>query len=237
MAADPWFSHWNYTLLQILFRRVPHSRITDECCDLLISNPLLSTWVFAASFYWFWMKDDELKSWRRQYLASAVVAFGIAALVTFILRPWINWPAPVLNSNFQPLFPRYLWGNGSRNCFPSHSTLAYYIIAAGFWPLNRRLSFWLSGMVLFFISLPRVYEGGHYPVDVVFSFALGTLALLALWRWPVSRSLWTWSDGQELRGAVREVIFFLWTFELGEGFRSVESLVRMARHAFRWWRR
>src|SRR5207245_8652507 len=160
MVSDPWFSSWNHNLLQILFGRLPHSRITDEFSDLLISNPLLSTWVFAACFYRFWMKEDELGAWRRRYLANVVVALAIAAVVTLILRPWIHWPAPVLNPSFQPLFPRYLWGNGNGNCFPSHSTLAYFTIAVGFWPLNRRLSLSLSAMTLFFISLPRVYVGG-----------------------------------------------------------------------------
>jgi len=235
MSTDPWLSTWNYHLLQLLFRLIPHSRVTDELCDQLIVNPLLSTWVFAACFYRFWTKDDEQTARRRRYLAGAVFAFGIAGVATLILRPWIYWPAPVLNPRFQPLFPRYLWGNGSANCFPSHSTLAYFIIAVGFWPLNRRLSFWLSGMVVFFISLPRVYEGGHYPVDVLFSCLVGILVLVAVWRCPVFRNLSTRSEGRQSQEAVRDAILFLWTFELGEGFRSVESLVRMARHASRWW--
>ncbi len=229
MFADPWFSSWNDKLLQVLFRCVPHSGFTDDFCDLLILDPLLSTWIFAACFYRYWTKDDEQRTWRRRYLVSAVAAFGVAGLVTLILRPWIHWPAPVLNPKFQPLFPRYLWGNGSRNCFPSHSTLAYFMMAVGFWPLNRRVSLWLSGMALFFISLPRVYAGGHYPIDVLFSCVLGVLALVAVWRWPVPVNVLNWWTGHKLQAAIWDLIFFLWAFELGEGFRGVELLASVAR--------
>ncbi len=235
MAANPWFSSWNCDLLRILFRCIPHSTITDDFCQALLFNPLLSTWVFAACSYRFWTKDDEQRAWRRHYLVSAVIAFGVAGLVTLILRPWIHWPAPVLNPDFQPLFPRYLWGNGVVNCFPSHSTLAYFTIAAGFWPLNRRLSVWLSAMALLFVSFPRIYEGGHYPVDVLFSCLLGILVLVVLWRRPFLVRVSNRPAGPKLAtGAVRDLIFFLWVFELGEGFRGTELLVSTARHVLSW---
>ncbi len=235
--ANPWFTSWNYDLLRILFSRIPHSKFTDDFSEELLFNPLVSTWVFAACSYRFWTKDDEQRAWRRRYLVTAVVAFGIAGLVTLVLRPWIHWPAPVLNPDFRLLFPRYLWGNGVENCFPSHSTLAYFTIAVGFWPLNRRLSVWLSGMALLFISFPRVYEGGHYPIDVLFSCLLGILVLVALWRWSflINRSDWS-TTPKSPGGAFLDYVFFLWVFELGEGFRGGESLFSAARHIFSWWR-
>lgn len=232
MAVDPWFSSWNYDLLRILFGRIPHSEFTDGWCQVLISTPLLSTWVFAACCYRYWTKDDEQRTWRRRYLVGGVVAFGIACLVTLILRPWIHWPAPVLNPGYQRLFPRDLWGDGSANCFPSHSTLAYFMVAVGFWPMSRRLSLWLSGMALLFVSFPRVYAGGHYPIDVLFSCLLGIVVLNALWRSPFlgsnsqSKTEYKWPGG-----VFWEVLFFLWLFELGEGFRSVELLFGVVHHA------
>jgi undecaprenyl-diphosphatase len=232
MAADPWFSSWNYYAFQVLFRFLPHNAITDQCCEVLLLSPLLSTWVFAVCFYRFWTKDDELKAWRRRHLVNAVVAFGLAALVTLILRPWIYWPAPALNPHFQPLFPRDFWGNGSANCFPSHSTLAYFTISAGFWPLNRRLSVWLSGMSLLLVSLPRVYVGGHYPVDIVFSCFLGIAMLLTMWRWPALGGVLDWAPVRKAPKFVRDLVFLLWIFELGEAFRSLEELVTVVHRAF-----
>jgi len=231
MVPEPWFSHWNYHTLQLL-RHLPHSGMTDGFCDLLIGTPLLSTWVFAACFYRYWTKQDDQKAWRRRCLVSSVVAFGIAGLVTVVLRPWIHWVAPVLSPNFQSLFPSYRWGNGSENCFPSHSTLVYFMIALGFWPLNRRLCLWLSGVTLFFISLPRVYAGGHYPIDVLFSCLLDLLMIVPIRRWLLAAVPSNWHIGGKPQEAIRDMLFFVWVFELGEGFRSVESLAALARHLF-----
>lgn len=231
MAAQPWFSSSNYELLRVIFLRIPHSAHVDNFFEAFLLNPLLSTWVFAACSYRFWTKEDEQRPRRRRYLVSAVLACGIAGLVTVILRPWIHWPAPVLNPNFQPLFPGYLWGSGNENCFPSHSTLAYFTIAAGFWPLHRRLSLCLAAMSLLFISFPRVYEGGHYPIDVLFSCLLGIVVLVVLWRWPVLVRMSAWPAERKLSGGIfRDLIFFLWVFELGEGFRGIELLFNAARH-------
>ena len=230
MATDPWFSSWNYGLFQILFRYLPHTKITDELCDQLISNPLLSSWIFAACFYRYWHQGDAHTEWRRSYLFRTVLAFGLAGLVTLVVRPWVHWPAPVLNPDFQPLFPHYLWGNGSANCFPSHSTLAYFTIAAGFWPLNRKLSVCLSIFALSFVSFPRVYAGGHYPIDVLFSCVLGLSVLAGAWHWPVAARAASGSLTLKLPSWLKDSLMFLWVFELAEGFRASESLFRAVRH-------
>jgi hypothetical protein len=107
------------------------------------------------------------------------------------------------------------------------------MIAVGFWPLNRRLSLSLSAMTLLFISLPRVYAGGHYPIDVLFSCLLGILVLIAVWRWSFPVDLSNWSVEKKLGETIRDLVLFLWTFELGEGFRSVELLASMVRRI--WW--
>jgi len=232
MAANPWFASWNYDVLRIFFLGIPHTKFSDDFSEELLFNPLLSSWVFAACSYLLWTKDDEQRTRRRRYLILAAIAFGLAALVTLVLRPWVYWPAPVLNPDFQALFPRYLWGNGEKNCFPSHSTLAYFTIAVGFWPLNRRLSVCLSGIALLLISLPRIYEGGHYPIDVLFSCLLGTLVLLIVWRSSFLTNVsFDWSDRPKARsGTILDMLFFLWLFELGEGFRGTELLFSAARH-------
>jgi membrane-associated phospholipid phosphatase len=234
MTSDPWLRDWNYQLMVGLFRLIPHSRTTDGIADLLVLTPLLSTWIVALYFYRYWTKDDGHRASRRRYLLNAVMAFAMAAIISIVIRPWVHWPAPVLNPSFQALFPRDLWGSGSKNCFPSHSTLAYFTMAAGFWPLHRGLSIVLSTLALLFVSLPRVYAGGHYPIDVIFSCVLGFLMLIAVWRWPVPVRVANWLVGTEAKSNLQDWLFFLWTFELGEGFRSAEVLAGIARRLSHW---
>jgi undecaprenyl-diphosphatase len=233
MIADPWFSHWNHEALEALFRYIPHDQRTDDAFDLLIATPLLCTWFFAAFFYRLWVIDDEQLARRREYLFKILVAVGGAFLVTAVIRPWISWPAPVLNPQFQPLFPRYRWGSGTWNCFPSHSTLAYFTVAAGLWPLRRSLSIALSVLALACVSLPRVYLGGHYPIDVLFSCVLGVLALVAVSRWNVPAPISQWLSKGGAGTAIRDWLFFLWVFEFGEGFRGVEFFAGFVHHLLR----
>jgi membrane-associated phospholipid phosphatase len=226
IVSDPWCSQWNYRLLELLFHYVPHSRGSDRTFEFLISNPLFSTWIYAAAFFRFWTKEDGQQQWRRILLLKSMAALVLAVLITLVIRPWIHWPAPVLSPGFQQMFPRYFWNNGNSNCFPSHSTLTYVIIAAGFWPLNRLFSLWSTALVILVISLPRVYVGGHYPIDVLVSCALGTVALLLVWRCPTPAVISKWLAQPTVKnGLVRDCLFFLWTFELGEGFRGTELLL------------
>jgi undecaprenyl-diphosphatase len=228
----PWLWQWNHSLFEVLFRYLPIRPNSVDWCEELIANPLLSTWIFAASFYHYWTKNDERKTWRRARLLQPVVALGFSVLVTLILRPWIHWPAPSLSPEFQALFPRYLWGSGNENCFPSHSTLAYVTLALGFYPLNQRLSVGLTIATLVLISFPRIYMGGHYPVDVVFSFLLALASLLICRRWQFPESLEKWAINDDSASIVQTGLLFFGIFEVGEGFHSVDLLISAVRH---WW--
>ncbi len=230
MMHEPWFSDWNYQVMQVLFQIVPHGKISDTIFDFLVFNHLVSTWSFAASFYIFWTIDDARAMWRRGRLFQIVVAFGIAMLITLVIRPWIAWPAPVLNPRFQDLYPAYFWRNRNFNSFPSHATLAYFMVAAGLWPLSRRASLWLSLGVLVLISLPRVYVGGHYPIDVLASMVLGTIVLALIWCWHLSEPVGNWLVQTGPAAFVREFLLILWIFELGEGFSGGTNILNHAEH-------
>lgn len=151
-----------------------------------------------------------------------------------MVRPWISWPAPSLNRNFQSLYPGYLWNTGSADCFPSHSTLIYFTVAAGLLPLSRWVSLILSAAVLGMISLPRVYVGGHYPVDVLASLLLTILVLPVVWRWNVPEPAINWLNekGYSTSILLRELVLMLWLFELGEGFTGSTSALKHLYHYF-----
>jgi undecaprenyl-diphosphatase len=213
-----------------MFRLIPHSITADEFCDLLIWNPILTTWWFAAAFFLYWTNKSCDQEKRRACLITVVVALALAGIVTMALRPFVYWAAPSLNPTFQRLFPRYRWGTGNVNCFPSHSTLVYFLTALGFWPINRMLSFSLSSATLLLISLPRLYVGGHYPVDVLFSCILSMFTLLAAWRWVTPRIKKLTNHGFAVPQPLGRLLLFLWLFELGEGFHGSELLVSYIHH-------
>jgi membrane-associated phospholipid phosphatase len=226
----PWLSGWNHRCLQVLFQVLPHHTATDGFFQFLVFNSLLSTWIFAACFYWYWSQDDEKTSWRRQQLFQVVVAIAFAFVLTLLVRPWIRWPAPAQSSSFRDLYPRYFWDNGTLDSFPSHSTLAYFAVAAGLWSLNRALSVLLALLVLGLVSLPRIYVGGHYPIDVAASIVLAVATLEVVRQWQVRPAVACWLSRRGSGTAVREFLFIIWIFELGEGFRGSMGLLFKLKH-------
>jgi membrane-associated phospholipid phosphatase len=229
----PFFPNWNFRVLQQLFLLLPHNGARDSVAQFLTVNALASTWIFAAVFYFYWRIEDERTKWRRSRLTETFICFCVAMGVTLMVRPWIAWPAPSLVQPFRALYPDYFWNEGNPNCFPSHSTLIYMIVAAGFWPFKRWLSALMMLWVLIAISLPRLYVGGHYPIDVAAAILLAAMAVPAT-RWVCSnRRVSELIDRIISKKMPMELFVFLWLFELAEGFRSsyfiATGLARVAR--------
>jgi membrane-associated phospholipid phosphatase len=217
---QPWFKILNHSFLVYLYRVWPFSHLHVTIAEIFIQNPWISTLPFALAFYVAWCETSEGVARRRQRLLEIPLTCIIAVAVTVALRPWVAWPSPSHAPDFQALYPAYLWAYGNENCFPSHSTLICLIVAIGLLPLHRKIAAILIAFVFVAISLPRIYVGGHYPIDVAVSAILAvacywvvrTLSLLArvqaVLSWAASRGLWS------------ECAVFLWSFELGDGFRG-----------------
>ena len=233
LNSGPWFADWNYRVLALLFRLLPPSGFRISIAEFIIANSLTSTWGFAVAYYLLWRTGDEKTVERRRRLMEITIACFLAVAVTLVMRSWAAWPSPTRVAEFQPLYPYYEWNVGNPNCFPSHSTLICLIVAIGILPLSRKLGAALIVFTLFAISLPRLYVGGHYPIDVVASAVLSVISYVLVWAvgtqpgvrkrldWFTSRGLWT------------ECSLLLWTFELGEGFRSSTLLLRAGMHLAR----
>jgi membrane-associated phospholipid phosphatase len=230
---EPFLHDWNFRILQRLFQLFPHSGFRDSLAQFLTVDALASTWIFAAVFYIYWRVEDNRTVSRRKQLLGTIMAFCLAMLGTLAWRPWIGWPAPSLTQPFRALYPDYFWNEGNPNCFPSHSTLIYLIVALGIWPFKRWLSALLMLWVLVAISVTRLYVGGHYPIDVVAAILLAAIAV------PIARRICATQGVSEMLSHILtkriplEFCLFLWLFELGDGFRSsyyiATSVARLAR--------
>ena len=230
MTPEPLFSNWNYGIMRHLFGLIPHNTRTDIAFEFLGRNNLASTWIFAAVFYVFWSIQDSRTPWRRSHLFQIIVAFGIAVLISLVVRPWIAWPAPALSPRFQAFYPSYFWGNGNYNSFPSHSTLAYILVSLGVGPINWRISVVLSLLVIMLISIPLIYVGGHYPIDVISSVVLAIVVLALVWQWSVPAPVANWLARPGRKAALRELLLIFWVFEMAEGFRSATDILISVKH-------
>ncbi len=224
-SPGPWLPGWNWAVLRQMLRLVPHTSLRTAIAENMTLNPLLSTWVLALVFYLFWRIDDERTPWRRSRLLEIVMACVLAVGLTLVIRPWIGWPAPTRVESFQPLYPDYLAGLGTDNCFPSHSTLVYFTVAAGIWPLRRWLSATVAVFVFLTVSWPRIYLGGHYPIDVLTSIVLSVVTLVVVRHFGRRPAISSWFKRVLSMGLIVELALFLWLFELGEGFRASSNIV------------
>ncbi|MFZ0737679.1 MAG: phosphatase PAP2 family protein [Candidatus Acidiferrales bacterium] len=226
-VSGPLFPAWNYWLLEHFFRLVPHDDARMNFAEFFIFNSLASYWLFAVAFYLAWRRADEKTAWRRGRLVEIVFACVLAVFTGHLLRQWLGAAAPALNPSFQSLFPPYLWGHGTPNSFPSDSTLVYFLVAAGLWPINRRWSAALAAWAIVGVSLPRVYMGGHFPTDVISSIVLAFVFLGAARAAGETRFVAKASNRIAAGGLIIEFFLFLWLFELGEGFRASLEIGRL----------
>ena len=223
--AGPWFYSFNHWLLALTVRLFPLTDPHMNFAEFFMHNRLVSGFVFAAATYYFWSLRDDRSEWRRARILEAIAACIAAVIFTLALRPFVGTLPPCRTPGFQELFPPYLWRFGSGNSFPSHSTLVYFVMAAGLWPLSRKCSAILCAWVLLAVSLPRVYVGGHYPTDVLASVVMALAFLWLAWRAGESRWGIRSLDRIAMSGSWIELAIFFWLFELGEGFRGSGELV------------
>lgn len=231
--AHPWLYSTNTAVLHLLFKILPHSFLRDSFAEFLVFNPILSTWVFGAAFYFYWrsprdVPDDD----RRRALSTGIIAFVIALAISFLLSVWIHWPAPVRTSELRSLYPSDYLLLGSENSFPSSSTLLYFTVSLSFWRISRRLSSLLIVQTLVAISLPRIYTGGHYPVDVAASIGL-SLVCFAVVREVLGRKwdkIKVWPSQSRFASTTAQIALFVWVIELANGFHATESAVSSIMH-------
>jgi len=236
--SQPWFAPLNYHLLVHLYQLWPFSILRITIAENFIFNPWMSTVPFALAYYLSWRKTNEgiaTVAARRKELVAIVLACVVGVVVTALLRPWVSWPAPARASSFRSLYPSYYWGYGSENCFPSHSTLWYLIVAVGLLPLHRKIAAMLIAFVFMAISLPRIYLGGHYPIDVAASIVLAITSYFIVRALSSLRPLDAGLNWLGTRGLWSEGVVFLWSLELGSGFRGTLATFTMLRHLPQLW--
>jgi len=66
--------------------------------------------------------------------------------------------------------------------------------------------------------------GGHYPVDIAASILLALLAIAVIDLLFCNRRVTNAFERASSQGLASEVIFFLWLFEVAEGFKSAEHI-------------
>jgi len=127
----------------------------------------------------FWLRLDS--EGKKRFAIVAITGGLLALLLAKIGSRIITDPRPFVVGHFAPLIP-----HANDNGFPSDHALITSFLAFVVWPFSKRLSYTLLA-VAFLVSLARVAAGVHHPVDILGSFVISAVAVIAaneLWkRW------------------------------------------------------
>ncbi|MDP4198449.1 MAG: phosphatase PAP2 family protein [Bacteroidota bacterium] len=113
----------------------------------------------------------------RMLLAAILLITVTDSFAHLIIKPLVNRPRPCAtlpDGSHVVSWIRLPDGARWDGSFPSNHALNNFAIAAFFvtlWPKKRR-TYWLLGAALL-ISLSRIYEGVHYPSDVLGGTVIG----------------------------------------------------------------
>jgi len=203
----------------------------SQFCDhaiALYNNQLLTGAFLMSIFWWAWFRDDGRAREYRPiaisglFLSAAALfaARALALLLPFRERPLRN-PMLHLRIPFGVDLQRQLgWSS-----FPSDHAVFYFALATSIFLFSRRLGIAIYCYVFFFICAPLVYQGLHYPTDILGGALLGTgiacLTLITPLRNLLSSATMRWFERSP---PLFYACFFLLTFLFGTMFDSFRSI-------------
>jgi membrane-associated phospholipid phosphatase len=138
---------------------------------------MVSEIILGAPYIFLWLKSPDLK--RQYLLASGIFGACLAVIMARILAialPFDVRPRFDASSGFHPLSISFDPDLMNWSSFPSdHAALASGI-TLGLFAISPLISLFFFAVSFIIISLSRVYEGIHYPLDILAGAALGVIA-------------------------------------------------------------
>jgi undecaprenyl-diphosphatase len=142
-----------------------------------IAHNVLGGLIYAVSLFVFWMEGAaQVEPKMRQRVLTILLATVVAIALATIAGHLITWPPPSRQPGLASLYANYIQDNPNTNCFPSLSTAVYSAVTAGIYSLSKHLGSMLWVGVVILVAVPRIYVGGHFPMDVLAGAVLGIIA-------------------------------------------------------------
>lgn len=214
------------------------SPLFDHIVAFVADSNLFKGGIIVALLWMFWLQPSaEIERRRRAILSTLAgcAAAILAARLLAVLLPFRDRPMNNIGFTFlSPLGydPRMLEGWSS---FPSDHAALFFGLAAGIFPLSRKVGTFVLLHAVIVVSLPRLYLGIHSPTDIL---AGGLLGVLFVWlanrpvlAEPLARFCFRWLERSP---ASFSVCLYLATFQVAVLFDDVRALahfiVDAARH-------
>jgi membrane-associated phospholipid phosphatase len=203
----------------------------DNFVAFLSYNNLLKGGLFTIVMWWTWFqcRNTAEGNARRQIVLGILAGCLLGMMVTRVLtHAFPERVRPLHNTelNMKLAQDQLLSDSADNSSFPSDHATIFFALAVGFCFLSGRLGAAALAYVVFFICLPRIYLGLHYPTDLLAGGVVGTATALAANLPAVRRRFYApLVQWQYLHPSPFYVGLFLMSYQLDEMFGGVRQLL------------
>jgi undecaprenyl-diphosphatase len=208
-------------------------RFLDVISTSVGDNILLRSLVLGCPYIFFWYSRPNVED--RSTIIAGLVAGSLAVVIARILShtlPFEMRPMFDVESGYHPLSIPFKFDMERWSAFPSDHAALSTGMALGLFRCNKLFSITMAIVALLLFSVPRIYAGIHYPLDIVVGSLIG-LACAALTGFRTFLPLWKYIGQLEVKcPSIFYATSFLLLVETSQMFTGARDLSRALRSAF-----
>ncbi|WP_242221466.1 undecaprenyl-diphosphatase [Bacillus cereus group sp. BfR-BA-01380] len=145
---------------------------------IMISRKARYVYVLLLILMWF------RSGFYKKITIQATISACITLLINFFIKRFYFRPRPFVNHNVHILPPI---PSGMNSSFPSKHTMLSFAVATSILFYNRLLG-WFLWLLAFLTGLSRIWNGQHYPSDIIGSALIGSITSIV-----VNVMFWLWN--------------------------------------------
>jgi membrane-associated phospholipid phosphatase len=217
---------WEYPVIRAMNAYADHSALFDRLMHALTTRDLLQGVIFVSLLWYLWFSTAETAD--RARLLTGTVAAACAGIVSRILQL-------VLPTHLRPLHTQALGfvlpigvtpdTLNHFNSFPSDHGAVFFALSFVIYRMRRGL-----GAAAFawatVLDVARIYEGYHFPSDIVGSIGLGVIMVILFDSRRVHQAACRVIAWQQVRRAPFYLLAFLLTYQIATLFDDAREIGR-----------
>lgn len=204
------------------------SHTFDQFVVFIQHNHLFKGGVLIPIIYYVWFKSNQ-NSNKRKYLIAMLLFTFPAELIARLMAKTLPFRfRPIHDAEVNFLLPFGMNTNflNNQSSFPSDHAVLFFCISVGILFCSKKLGIFAFVYTLFFIALPRIYLGLHYPSDVFVGALIGIIiSILAIVYFSQNKLLNLINDWSYSKPEFFYPLFFLFTCQIFEMFGSARALI------------
>ncbi len=217
---------WEYPVIRAMNAYADRSALFDRLMHALTTRDLLQGVTFISVLWYLWFSTDNPSD--RAGLVTGIVAASCAGIVSRVLQL-------VLPTHLRPLHTHALGfvlpvgvtpdALNHFNSFPSDHGAVFFALSFVIYRMQPRL-----GVIAFawatVLDVARVYEGYHFPSDIVGSIGLGLVMVILFDSRGIHQAARRVIAWEPVRRAPFYMLAFLLTYQVATLFDDVRELGR-----------